>query len=125
MVAIKYPANPPAVGGPETIYYRQSLYVGYLAISGFTSLALALAWNRLHVKSKKIIFPLIYAVVMIAAYLGMPANPDKISISMQLIQTFRILTALTIGMFWGILAVLFGSLWDRFIPTRNREIAMV
>jgi predicted cobalt transporter CbtA len=77
------------------------------------------------VKSKKIIFPLIYAVVMIAAYLGMPANPDKISISMELIQTFRILTALTIVMFWGILAVLFGSLWNRFIPTRNREIAMV
>ena len=59
MVAIKYPANPPAVGDPETIYYRQSLYVGYLVISGFTALALALAWNRLQVKSKKIIFPLI------------------------------------------------------------------
>jgi len=99
--------------------------VGYLAISGFTALALALAWNRLQVKSKKIIFLLIYAAVMIAEYLGMPANPDKISISMELIQNFRILTALTIGMFWGILAVLFGSLWDRFIPTRNREIAMV
>jgi hypothetical protein len=25
---------------------------------------------------------------------------------------------------WGILAALFGSLWDRFIPTQNREIAM-
>jgi len=53
------------------------------------------------------------------------ANPDKISISMELIQTFRILTALTIGMFWGILAILFGSLCDRFIPTQNRAIAMV
>jgi predicted cobalt transporter CbtA len=99
--------------------------VGYLAISGFTALALALAWNRLQVKSKKIIFLLIYAAVMIAEYLGMPANPDKISISMELIQTFRILTALTISMFWGILAVLFGSLCDRFTPTQNRAIAMV
>jgi hypothetical protein len=52
-------------------------------------------------------------------------QPDKISISMELIQTFRILTALTIGMFWGILAVLFGSLCDRFTPTQNRAIAMV
>jgi hypothetical protein len=51
--------------------------VGYLAISGFTALALALAWNRLQVKSKKIIFLLIYAAVMIAEYLGMPANPTK------------------------------------------------
>ena len=69
-------------------------------------------------KSKKIIFLLIYAGVMIAEYLGMPANPDKISISMELIQTFRILTALTIG-------ILFGSLCDRFIPTQNRAIAMI
>jgi hypothetical protein len=99
--------------------------VGYLAISGFTALALALAWNRLQVKSKKIIFLSIYAAVMIAEYLGMPANLDKISISMELIQTFRILTALTIGMFWGILAILFGSLCDRFIPTQNRAIAMI
>ena len=49
MVAINYPANPPAVGDPETIYYRQSLHVGYLVISGFTALALALVCNRLQV----------------------------------------------------------------------------
>ena len=35
MVAIKYPANPPAVGDPETIYYRQSLYVGYFSYFRF------------------------------------------------------------------------------------------
>ena len=63
--------------------------VGYLAISGFTALALALAWNRLQVKSKKIIFLLIYAAVMIAEYLGMPVNSDKISISMELLSGFQ------------------------------------
>src|SRR6185437_8372073 len=31
--ALKYPANPPAVGEPETIYYRQQLYIAFLAIS--------------------------------------------------------------------------------------------
>ncbi|MFI5424046.1 MAG: hypothetical protein ACHQXG_04560 [Nitrososphaerales archaeon] len=96
------------------VYFYALLYgrclVGYLAISGFTALALVLAWNRLQVKSKKIIFVLIYAAVMIAAYLGMLANPDKISLSMELIQTFRILTAPAIGMFWEILAGLFCSL---------------
>lgn len=125
-VAIKYPANPPAVGDPDTIYYRESLYVAYMAVSGFTVLALALLWNRLKDnKSKKIILPLIYAAIMIGAYVGFPPNPDKIGISMDLIQTFRIWTAVTIGIFWGVLAIIFGSLWDRFIPTQNREIAMV
>jgi len=125
MVAIKYPANPPAVGDPETIYYRQSLYVGYLAISGFTALALALAWNRVHLGSKNILFPLIYAAVMIVAYVVLPPNPDKIGISMDLIHTFRIVTALTIGIFWGILAIVFGSLWDRFIPREEPKFATV
>jgi len=126
IVAIKYPANPPAVGDPNTIYYRESLYVAYMAVSGFTVLALALLWNRLKDnKSKKIILPLIYAAIMIGAYVGFPPNPDKIGISMDLIQTFRIWTAITIGIFWGVLAIIFGSLWDRFISTPNREIAMV
>jgi predicted cobalt transporter CbtA len=30
MPALKYPPNPPAVGNPETIYYRQSLYVVFI-----------------------------------------------------------------------------------------------
>jgi len=123
MVAIKYPANPPAVGDPETIYYRQSLYVTYLAISGFTALALALAWHRVQLEYKKILFPLIYAAVMIVAYIVLPPNPDKIGISMDLIHTFRIVTALTIGIFWAILAIVFGSLWDRFIPREEPKFA--
>jgi hypothetical protein len=123
MVAIKYPANPPAVGDPETIYYRQSLYVAYLAISGFTALALAFAWNRVQLEYKKILFPLIYAAMMIVAYIVLPPNPDKIGISMDLIHIFRIVTALTIGIFWAILAIVFGSLWDRFIPREEPKFA--
>ena len=38
---LKYPANPPGVGNPQTIYFRESLYVGFIATSGFTALALA------------------------------------------------------------------------------------
>ena len=35
--ALKYPANPPAVGNPATIYYRESLFVGFIAVSGFST----------------------------------------------------------------------------------------
>ena len=114
-VALKYPANPPAVGDPETIYYRESLYVTFIAISGFTALGLALLWNRVKINSKKIVFPLVYAGIMIAAYMTMPTNPDSISISMELVQSFRVWTALTVGIFWGLLGIIFGSLWDKFV----------
>jgi predicted cobalt transporter CbtA len=123
VIALKYPANPPAVGDPDTIYYREGLYVAYICISGFTALALAFLWKRLHMKSKKIALPLVYAGIMIAAYVGFPPNPDSISISMELIQTFRILTVITIGIFWGILGILFGSLWDRFVPREEQRMA--
>lgn len=123
VIALKYPANPPAVGDPDTIYYREGLYVAYICISGFTALALAFLWKRLHMKSKKIVLPLVYAGIMIAAYVGFPPNPDSISISMELIQTFRILTVITIGIFWGILGILFGSLWDRFVPREEQRMA--
>lgn len=115
MVALKYPANPPAVGDPETIYYRQVLYVGYIMISGFAALGLAVSWNRIPINSKKIVIPLIYGAIMVTAYLVMPPNPDKIEISMDLIQTFRIFSAITIGIFWTILGIVFGSLWDKFL----------
>jgi len=115
MVALKYPANPPAVGDPETIYYREILYVAYIMISGFAALGMAVIWIRINMNSKRIIIPLIYAAIMVTAFVLMPSNPDKIEISMDLIQTFRILSAITIGVFWGILGITFGSLWDKFL----------
>lgn len=115
MVALKYPANPPAVGDPETIYYREMLYVAYIMISGFAALGLAVIWIRTNMNSKRIIIPLIYGAIMVTAFVVMPSNPDKIEISMDLIQTFRILSAITIGVFWAILGIIFGSLWDKFL----------
>ena len=115
MMALKYPANPPAIGDPETIYYREILYVAYIMISGFAALGLAVIWIRTNMNSKRIIIPLIYAAIMVTAFVVMPSNPDKIEISMDLIQTFRILSAITIGVFWAILGIIFGSLWDKFL----------
>ena len=122
MVALKYPANPPAVGDPETIYYRETLYVGYIMISGLAALGMAVIWIRTRMNLKKIIIPLMYAAIMVTAYVVMPSNPDKIEISMDLIQTFRILTAITIGVFWGTLGIIFGSLWDKFL-SREQTLA--
>ena len=42
---LKYPANPPGVGDPETIGYRQALYLGCLGLS-LAGLALSVAAGR-------------------------------------------------------------------------------
>lgn len=53
--ALKFPANPPAVRDPETIYYREILYIGLVAISGFAALGLAFLYRKLHSIALKII----------------------------------------------------------------------
>ena len=118
--ALKYPANPPAVGDPDTIYYRESLYIGLLAISGFSALGLALLYrmlgNRTNNKNRIIIVPVIYAAIMVGAFLVLPPNPDKITAPVDLVQGFRIASAFTMTIFWGLLGITLGAFWDRLKP---------
>jgi predicted cobalt transporter CbtA len=125
--ALKYPANPPAVGDPETIYYREALYIGLLAISGFSALGLALLDRKLgsrtpNNKNRIIIVPLIYAAIIVGAFLILPPNPDKISAPLDLVQGFRIASAFTMSIFWGLLGLILGALWDRSKPHETAQI---
>ena len=125
--ALKYPANPPAVGDPETIYYREALYIGLLAISGFSALGLALLYRKLgsrtpNNKNRIIIVPLIYAAIIVGAFLILPPNPDKISAPVDLVQGFRIASAFTMSIFWGLLGLILGALWDRSKPHETAQI---
>ena len=43
--ALKYPANPPTVGDPDTINYRQYLFISFILISGFTALGLSVIYT--------------------------------------------------------------------------------
>jgi predicted cobalt transporter CbtA len=125
MPALKYPANPPAVGDPETIYYRQSLYVAFLAISGFSALGLAFLYRKMGALNiKKAIIPAAYAAIISGAYLAMPANPDPINAPMDLLMGFRITSAITISMFWGLLGVIFGTFWDKLNPSETARISV-
>ena len=123
--ALKYPANPPAIGDPDTIYYRQSLYVAFLAISGFSALGLAFLYEKMGaLHRKKAIIPAAYAAIITAAYLTMPANPDPINAPMDLVIGFRITSAITISMFWGVLGVIFGTLWNKLNPDETARISV-
>jgi predicted cobalt transporter CbtA len=114
---LKYPANPPAVGDPETIYYRQSLYILFTIASGVGALALAFAYRKLgNRKSRNFIIPAVYAAYITAIFAIMPPNPDAITAPMELINNFRIASASTVTLFWFILGAIFGIFWDRFKP---------
>ena len=127
--ALKYPANPPAVGNPSTIYYREMLYVGFIAVSGFSALALALSYRKLktYLSEKKttvmLIVSLIYTIIMIGAYMAFPPNPDKVTIPINLIISFRIASVCSIGIFWGVLGMIVGLFWDKLKIHETNRVA--
>ncbi|MFZ0894810.1 MAG: CbtA family protein [Candidatus Nitrosopolaris sp.] len=126
--SFKYPANPPGVGDPKTIYLREDLYVGFILSSGFTALGLAFVYtkfennNSLWSKKKLMVLPLIYAMIMVTAYVFFPPNPDKVTIPMDLLTSFRIAGAFTIGIFWWLMAVILGTFWDKLKPNETSKI---
>jgi predicted cobalt transporter CbtA len=122
--ALKYPANPPAVGNPETIYYRQSLYVAFLAISGFSALGLAYFYRRLGDKAtKNVVVPAAYAAIMVIAYIAMPPNPDQITAPIDLQTSFRIASGFTLSIFWVLLGIILGSFWDKLKPHETAKVS--
>jgi predicted cobalt transporter CbtA len=124
--ALKYPANPPAVGDPETIYYRESLYITILTISGLSALGLVFLYRKLgDKKGKQIVVPVIYIVIIAAAFMILPPNPDEITAPMDLVIGFRIASGLTMSAFWGLLGMILGALWDKTRPHETARIATV
>jgi len=115
---LKYPANPPGVGEPETIAYRQALYMGLLALSvvgAAAALWLVRRLSRARGSSPgswlgAIAFLALFAV---AVYVLMPGNPDAINIPDEIISSFRALSLLGLTLFWVVLGVTFASLTGR------------
>jgi predicted cobalt transporter CbtA len=125
--AIKYPANPPTVGDPDTINYRQSLFISFILISGFTALGLSVIYTK--IKSKTSIkfstVSIIYSIVMIGVFIVIPPNPDVITAPTDLVNGFRIMSMLTMTVFWIILGITFGLIWEKLKPHETTQFKTV
>jgi hypothetical protein len=118
--ALKYPANPPGVGDPETVVSRTLLYLSFLG-AGLVVAYLAYrardwlvakGWSGAH-RSAAV------AVGVVAAFALMfvvwPANSDPIpdDISAGLLWEFRLASLLLLTTLWGVLGLAFGLLLSR------------
>ena len=120
---IKYPANPPAVGDPETIGLRDSLYTIYQLASGLIALGVSiLMYNLRRISYIKYVIPIIYLGLVASIYAIFPANPDEITAPMDLVNAFRAVTFGTMVMFYLVLGAIFGIMWNKFKPHETARI---
>jgi Probable cobalt transporter subunit (CbtA) len=106
---LKYPANPPGVGEPETIAYRQTLYIGFIALAVLGGALAVSLRQRLRAASdgpSAWIAPVaFYGVWALAMYALMPPNPDPVELSATIVGPFRTLSLTGLIVFWGGLAL--------------------
>ncbi|MCH7876778.1 MAG: CbtA family protein [Thaumarchaeota archaeon] len=112
---LKYPANPPTVGDPETVVLRAILYLSFIAISGFAAVAFYQLYKRLQSKSKLVAFAG-YVVFIGMVFVIMPPNPDEVTAPMDLVNGFRAMSVIAVSTFWVSIAVILGTFWHKFRP---------
>ena len=116
---LKYPANPPTVGDSNTLIFRTVTYILFVTLSSLGAYGFFRVYKKM--KNKKFVAFLGYVAFIMILFLAMPQNPDKISISMDLVNGFRAVSALTITMTWIVNALILGYLWQRFKPHLESE----
>ena len=110
---LKYPANPPTVGDADTVVLRQTLYLLFIAISGFSAVGFFVLYKKLQNKKKGFAF-IGYAVFITAVFFMMPPSPDEVTAPMDLVNGFRIMSVVAVSTFWVAEAIILGALWQKY-----------
>jgi hypothetical protein len=120
----KYPANPPSVGDTYTITLRDHLYTSYqIASVGVALLMGILFFKYRNVNKIKCSIPAIYIILITSMYFIWPPYPDVILAPMSVINTFRALTGVTMTIFFMLIGVFFGLLWNKYKPYETVKVA--
>ncbi|SOE98900.1 Probable cobalt transporter subunit (CbtA) [Burkholderia sp. OK233] len=115
---IKYPANPPSVGDPETIGMRTGLFFLMIAIS-LAAMVFSLKVRRraalkLGAWNGSIVAGLVFVVIIAAVQLSMPTiNEVPAAFPAVLLWKFRVAAIGMQVIMWTTVGLLFGSLVER------------
>ena len=121
---IKYPANPPAVGNPDTIGVRTELFFLMIVVSvGALVAAVAFARNlavRFGIWNGSIIAGIAYIVFIgVVQYLLPPINEVPENYSAIVLWRFRITSLGMHVVLWSVLAVVFGMLAEKRLASQG------
>lgn len=116
--ALKYPANPPAVGDPDTVGQRTAAYLALMTVSvvlayGAWTLWLRLTQRGLDGACRFAAVAGAYVAAVTIVYLVFPPNPDAIDVPANLIWHFRVDSLAGNALLWVVMGTVFGYLGDR------------
>ena len=121
---LKYPANPPSVGSPETIGTRTALYFGMIGISLIATVGAVNFRRILRVRyggwNATLMVAAYYVAVMIVAALLLPTvNEVPDEFPAVVLWKFRIASLAAQLIMWTTLGLLFGALTQRAMALRR------
>ena len=121
---LKYPANPPAIGAPETIGARTALYFAMLAISVlamFLAATLALAYSaRLGSWNGALMSAAVFiAVASIAALALPPVDEVPVNFPASVLWNFRVASIGAHAVLWAALGLAFGGMTQVWLRGRK------
>jgi predicted cobalt transporter CbtA len=121
---LKYPANPPAVGNPDTIGMRTAFYFAMIAISLAAMIAAWMLRNRLVQRyggwNAALIASAAYFIVVTGVALALPEVsevPEEFPAAV--LWQFRIASAGAQLIMWTTIGLAFGALTERAEASRN------
>jgi predicted cobalt transporter CbtA len=120
---LKYPANPPGMGDPETIGQRQALYGGFLVLSIVT--VLVGVWLTRSLRNRRAsqtrALSLGWAAIIglsLLLFVMMPGVAEEGEIPDNLLNSFRLMSLIGLTVFWATMGLLFGKLIGQTPPAR-------
>lgn len=122
---IKYPANPPSVGEPETIRIRTALFFAMVLISVVAAIGSVILRNRLVSRfgtwNASLIAAAAYLAVIVVANVALPTvNEVPEQFPADLLWNFRVVSIGAQLIMWAALGLAFGALTERAATGRGR-----
>lgn len=126
---LKYPANPPSVGDPETITMRTELYFSMIAISLAAMIAAWMVRNRLVSRfggwNAALIAAAAYIVVVVIVGLALPTvNEVPEGFPAVVLWQFRMASLGAQAIMWATIGLAFGALTERAEASGRRGLRL-
>lgn len=111
---LRYPANPPGVGDPDTLGLRTNAYLSVLVIGIVGAVLAVRVWRRLPARaSLRELAVTAVLVATVALTFLLPGNPDRLDVPAGLLWEFRLLALTTSTMLWVGLGAAYGLMGER------------